>query len=71
MFEDLARNLAVPHAAGMKTVLVVPTGTRQVFSDAWELDGQAEPHVDYITDDLAPFLASLRPAVRSRAGKAR
>src|SRR6188768_3519761 len=29
MFEDLARNLAVPHALGMATVLVVPQGTRE------------------------------------------
>ena len=27
MFEDLARNLEVPHALGMTTVLVVPDGT--------------------------------------------
>ena len=31
MFEDLARNLAVPHALGMTTVLVVPEHTREVF----------------------------------------
>ena len=33
MFEDLARNLAVPHALGMTTVLVVPEGTREVFRE--------------------------------------
>ena len=37
MFEDLARNLAVPHALGMTTVLVVPEHTREVFREDWEL----------------------------------
>ncbi len=40
MFEDLARNLEVPHALGMTTVLVVPEGERVVLREAWELDGQ-------------------------------
>jgi len=56
MFEDLARNLAVPHASGMKTVLILPQGTRDVFRDAWEIEGDKEPHVDFTTDDLAGFL---------------
>src|SRR5258705_8792635 len=33
MFEDLARNLAVPHRLGMTTVLVVPENTREVFRE--------------------------------------
>ena len=33
MFEDLARNLEVPHALGMTTVLVVPEHTREVFRE--------------------------------------
>ena len=36
MFEDLARNLAVPHALGMTTVLVVPERSREVFREEWE-----------------------------------
>ena len=43
MFEDLARNLEVPHALGMTTVLVVPGGTREVFREDWELEGRDEP----------------------------
>ena len=43
MFEDLARNLAVPHALGMTTVLVVPENTREVFREDWELEGRDEP----------------------------
>jgi putative hydrolase of the HAD superfamily len=61
MFEDLARNLAVPHALGMTTVLVVPEHTREVFREGWELDGRDAPHVDYVTDDLTGFLARLAP----------
>jgi putative hydrolase of the HAD superfamily len=59
MFEDLARNLAVPHALGMTTVLVVPPGTREVFRESWELEGPGEPHVDHVTDDLAGFLEQI------------
>jgi putative hydrolase of the HAD superfamily len=59
MFEDLARNLAVPHALGMTTVLVVPEHTREVFREDWELEGRDAPHVDHVTDDLAGFLERL------------
>ena len=56
MFEDLARNLAVPHTLGMTTVLVVPEGSREVVREAWEMEGHDAPHVDHVTDDLAGFL---------------
>jgi putative hydrolase of the HAD superfamily len=56
MFEDLSRNLAVPHTLGMATVLVVPEGTREVFREDWELAGRDDAHVDHVTDDLAGFL---------------
>ena len=59
MFEDLARNLAVPHALGMTTVLVVPEHTREVFREGWELQGRDAPHVDHVTDDLVEFLEQL------------
>jgi putative hydrolase of the HAD superfamily len=61
MFEDLARNLTVPHALGMTTVLVVPEGTREVFRQDWELEGRDAAHVDHVTDDLGGFLAALAP----------
>jgi putative hydrolase of the HAD superfamily len=60
MFEDLARNLEVPHRLGMTTVLVVPEATREVFREDWELEGRDAKHVDHLTDDLAGFLAALR-----------
>jgi putative hydrolase of the HAD superfamily len=59
IFEDLARNLEVPHALGMTTVLVVPGGTREVFREDWELAGRDAPHVDHVTDDLADFLRGI------------
>jgi putative hydrolase of the HAD superfamily len=59
MFEDLARNLAVPHSLGMTTVLVVPEGTREVFREDWELEGRDAPHVDHVTDNLVGFLHSI------------
>ena len=59
MFEDLARNLAVPHALGMTTVLVVPEHTREVFREGWELEGRDAAHVDHVTDDLAGFLETI------------
>jgi len=56
MFEDLARNLEVPHALGMTTVLVVPEGERVVLREAWELEGHDGPHIDHLTENLVGFL---------------
>ncbi len=46
MFEDEARNLAVPHALGMKTVHVAPA----------RADGD---HIHHHTDNLSDFLSRL------------
>ena len=62
IFEDLARNLEVPHALGMTTVLVVPEGARVVLREEWELAGREAAHVDHVTDDLAGFLRGLAAA---------
>ena len=62
MFEDLARNLVVPHQLGMTTVLVVPDGTRDVVREDWELEGRDAAHVDHVTDDLTGFLQGLGKA---------
>jgi len=59
MFEDLARNLEAPYALGMTTVLVVPQGQREVFREAWELEGRDAAYVDHVTDDLAQFINEL------------
>jgi len=60
IFEDLARNLEVPHALGMSTVLVVPQGAQIVLREEWELAGRDATHVDHVTDDLTAFLRSIR-----------
>jgi putative hydrolase of the HAD superfamily len=59
MFEDLARNLVVPHELGMTTVLVVPDGSKEVVREDWELEGRGASHVDHVTDDLTGFLQKL------------
>ncbi|RWR32668.1 pyrimidine 5'-nucleotidase [Sinirhodobacter populi] len=47
MFEDDPRNLAAPHAMGMRTVHVAP-------------EASPAPHIGYHTDDLTGFLGRLR-----------
>jgi len=47
MCEDEPRNLAAPHAMGMRTVLVAPAPL-------------PAPHIHHHTNDLAGFLAQLR-----------
>ncbi len=64
MFEDLARNLEVPHALGMVTVLVVPEAQREVFREGWELEGRDAPHVDYVTENLIDFIEELIPSLQ-------
>jgi len=59
MFEDLARNLVVPHQLGMTTVLVVPDGAEEVLREDWELEGRDAAHVDHVTDDLTGFLEGI------------
>ena len=60
MFDDLEKNLVVPHDVGMATVQVVAGADyahEQV--EAWELQRLPVPHVHHITDDLARFLRDL------------
>lgn len=61
LFEDIAKNLVVPHDLGMTTCLVVPT-TPDPFRDAFEQEAVAAPHVDHVTSDLAGFLGRLPAA---------
>ena len=60
MFEDLARNLTVPKAMGMTTVLIVPNNFEPTFSEIWERDAEHEDAVDFVTDDLKGFLTAIR-----------
>ena len=60
MFDDLEKNLVVPHEIGMSTVQVVAgAGFAHEQVDAWELKQASGPHVHHITDNLAGFLRSL------------
>ncbi|MAW89282.1 MAG: pyrimidine 5'-nucleotidase [Phyllobacteriaceae bacterium] len=59
MFEDLARNLTVPKALGMKTVLIVPRNFEPDFAEVWERDEPGEGVVDHVTDDLKGFLSAI------------
>jgi putative hydrolase of the HAD superfamily len=64
MFEDIAKNLVVPHDMGMSTVLIIPR-TIDPFRESFEQEAVQAPHIDYITNDLADF---LRVRVRSPSG---
>ncbi len=66
IFEDLARNLEIPHSLGMTTVLVVPERTREVFREDWELEGRDAAHVDHVTDDLVGFLETIIAEIARR-----
>jgi len=55
MFEDIAKNLVVPHDLGMTTTLVIPK-TIDPFREEFEQEAVEAPHIDYITNDLAGFL---------------
>ncbi len=57
MFEDLPQNLLVPHAHGVKTVLVMPKPGQMDHREACEITSEAVPeHVDFATTDLVEFL---------------
>jgi len=60
MFDDLEKNLLVPHETGMVTVQVVASDDfahDQV--DPWELERTGGAHVHHVTADLAGFLSKL------------
>lgn len=61
MFDDLEKNLVVPHETGMVTVQVVAgEGFAHEQVDAWELErGAAHSHVHHTTDNLLDFLRRL------------
>jgi putative hydrolase of the HAD superfamily len=66
MFEDLAKNLIVPHALGMTTTLVLPR-TTDPFREAFEQEPVEAPHIDFVTSDLASFLKGRFDDGRSSA----
>lgn len=60
MFDDLEKNLVVPHDVGMATVQVV---AQDDFAhdqvESWELERTTGNHVHHVTADLAGFLRKL------------
>ena len=57
MIEDIPRNLVVPKALGMTTVLVVPQPGGLDPREAFEIVTEVVPqYIDYVTSDLAAFL---------------
>jgi putative hydrolase of the HAD superfamily len=60
MFDDLEKNLMVPHEVGMATVQVIAgSGFVHDQVEAWELEQTGGPHVHHVTADLAGFLRKL------------
>jgi putative hydrolase of the HAD superfamily len=61
MFEDVAKNLVVPRARGMTTVLVTPKPGQADHRQAHDRAGShvAGALADVVTDDLGGFLAQL------------
>ncbi|WP_082145153.1 pyrimidine 5'-nucleotidase [Microvirga massiliensis] len=63
MFEDIAKNLVVPHDLGMTTILIIPK-TIDPFRESFEQEAVEAPHIDHITNELSSFL-------RDRVGPAK
>jgi putative hydrolase of the HAD superfamily len=60
MFDDLEKNLLVPHQVGMTTVHVVAAEDFEHDQvESWELGRTTGPHVHHVTDDLAAFLKEV------------
>jgi len=59
MFEDIARNLLVPHDMGMATVWVRPGDPGPERHQQLSHEGAEGEHVHHVTDDLALFLSGL------------
>ncbi|MCF6321834.1 MAG: pyrimidine 5'-nucleotidase [Rhizobiaceae bacterium] len=58
MFDDLEKNLKVPHIMGMKTVQVIADESfNHELVESWELEKcEKNEHVHHITNDLVKFL---------------
>ena len=60
MFDDLEKNLVVPHEMGMATVQVMAGDDYENDQvESWELERSAGPHVHHVTQDLAGFLRTI------------
>jgi putative hydrolase of the HAD superfamily len=59
MFEDIARNLAVPHQRGMTTILVQPRLDQKDHREAGDRFAEDSPIIDFATSDLVGFLQAV------------
>jgi len=60
MFDDLEKNLKVPHDSGMTTVQVLASDSfTHAQVEDWELERTGGEHVHHMTADLAGFLRKL------------
>jgi putative hydrolase of the HAD superfamily len=59
MFEDIAKNLAVPRALGMTTTLVVPRPEQIDHRQAHDRAIEDAAAIDFVTSDLAEFLGRV------------
>jgi putative hydrolase of the HAD superfamily len=60
MFDDLEKNLLIPHESGMRTVHVIAgSDFAHAQVEAWELVRSDAGHIHHTTDDLAGFLGRL------------
>ena len=60
MFEDIARNLEVPHTLGMTTVLVRDDQNEDgAMINRIHGDGEGAAYVHHSTNDLAGFLSDI------------
>ena len=71
MFEDIARNLIVPHERGMTTILVRPRLGQIDYREAHDRRDEDSPAIDFATSDLAGFLQAVNIELRlaKAAGK--
>ena len=65
MFEDIAKNLVVPRARGMTTVLVTARPGQADHRQDNDRAAAAIGTLDFVTDNLAGFLASVNDALGS------
>jgi putative hydrolase of the HAD superfamily len=64
MFEDIARNLAVPRALGMTTTLVTAKRDQADHREAHDRAVDDAHAIDFSTSDLAGFLTSINARLR-------
>ncbi|MEM8839814.1 MAG: pyrimidine 5'-nucleotidase [Pseudomonadota bacterium] len=63
MFEDIARNLLVPHAMQMRTVLVSDVPEGEALRLEFERAHEDDDHIHHRTDDLTSFLEKVHLAL--------